>query len=447
MGRFSSPIVRAGRCPPSSGRAPADRDEDEERMSPLETLRRMNRIAGWPLLTATFLARLPVSMSLIGILTLVTVQTGSVAAAGLLSGVFAMGQAAGGPVVARFADRYGQRRPVLVMSLVDAVLMTVLVAAVNAGAALPVLVAPAVLAGACLPQVGPMARTRWVALIGKGPDRGAERERSVGAAMSVEGVLDETSFVLGPALVGVLTVTLSPSASVLGAAVLIGVFGAVFALHPTAPPGNAPTAGGGGRVLTPALVVLAVPMFAQGLFFGGMSTGVTAFAASSGHGDLSGLMYAVMGTSSAVAGLLMASVPLTFTLTARVRWAGAALLVLSLPLYLPHTAGTLAVAMFALGWAIGPHIVSLFGLVERSSPPARMSQAMSVVLSCLILGQSLGSMTAGSLADLFGHRGAFALASLGGLVSVATTVLVLRARWYRRAEAAPEAVTDPGPAG
>src|SRR5690625_164663 len=354
-------------------------------MSPLETLRRMHRIAGWPLLLATFLARLPVSMSLIGMLTLVTVQTGSVAAAGLLSGAFAFGETFGGPVIARFADRHGQRVPVLVMALVDAVLICALVVSVLAEAPMPLLLAQAASAGMCMPQIGPMARTRWVGLIRTSTAHGAERERSISAAMAVEGVLDETSFVLGPALVGVLTVTLSPSASVLGAAVLIGVFGAVFALHPTALPGSAPSAGRGGRVVTPALLVLAVPMFAQGLFFGGMSTGVTAFASASGYGDLSGLMYAVMGTSSAVGGLLMASVPVTFALTARVRLAGGALFVLTLPLYLPQTAVTLAVAMFVLGWAIGPHIVSLFGLVERSAPPARMSQAMSVVLSCLIL--------------------------------------------------------------
>nr|WP_272979815.1 MFS transporter [Nocardiopsis kunsanensis] len=451
MGRFFSsprePASPTAACRRRGvSRRTAVESENEERMSPLETLRRMHRIAGWPLLTATFLARLPVSMSLIGLLTLVTVRTGSVATAGLLSGVFAMGQAAGGPVIARFADRYGQRHPVLVMSLVDAVLMAVLVFAVNAAAPLPVLLLLAVLAGVCLPQVGPMARTRWVGLIDSGPGRGLERERSVGAAMSVEGVLDEAAFVLGPALVGVLTVTLSPSASVLGAAVLIGVFGAVFALHPTAPTGSTPSVGRGGRVITPALVVLAVPMFAQGLFFGGMSTGVTAFASASGYGDLSGLMYAVMGTSSAVGGLLMASVPVTFALTARVRWAAGALFVLTLPLYLPHTAVTLAAAMFVLGWVIGPHIVSLFGLVERSAPHARMSQAMSVVLSCLILGQALGSMAAGSLADLLGHQGAFALATAGGLVSLATTTLVMRARWYRRSGSVPAAVTDTGPA-
>ncbi|MEU3016127.1 MULTISPECIES: MFS transporter [unclassified Nocardiopsis] len=401
-------------------------------MSPLETLRRMHRIAGWPLLLATFLARLPVSMTLIGLLTLVTSTTGSVGAAGLVSGAFALGEAIGGPVIARFADRHGQRVPVLATALLDAALIAALVAAVSSGAPLPALVALAAAGGLCMPQVGPMARTRWVVLIRKGPDRGPERERSVSAVMSVEGVLDEASFVLGPALVGVLTLTLSPTASVLGAAVLIGVFGTVFALHPTAPPGTEPVRGAEGRITRPALLLLAVPMFCQGLFFGGMSTGVTAYADHAGHGDLSGLMYAVMGSSSAVAGLMMASLPAGFALTARVRVAAGGLALLTLPLYLEHGPATLAVAILVLGVAIGPHLVSLFGLIERAAPPSRLSQSMALILSSLILGQALGSMVAGALADSFGHRGAFALATAGGLVSFAVTTLVLRARWYER---------------
>lgn len=402
-------------------------------MSPVQTLRRMHRIAGWPLLLASFLARLPISMSLIGLLTLVTSTTGSVAAAGLVTGAFALGETVGGPVIARFADRHGQRVPVLVTALLDAVLIVLLVLAVQAGAPTPALAALAAVAGLCMPQMGPMARTRWVVLIRQGPDRGSERERSVSAAMSVEGVLDEAAFVLGPALVGVLTVAVSPTASVVGAAVLIGVFGAVFALHPTSPPGSAPVRGAGGRIATPALLVLTVPMFCQGLFFGGMSTGVTAFAASSGHGDLSGLMYAVMGASSAAAGLLTASLPARFSLTARTRVAAGALFVFSLPLYLPHGAATLAAAIFVLGAAIGPHIVSLFGLIERAAPPSRLSQSMAVVLSSLILGQALGSVVSGAVADAFGYQGAFALATVGALVSFAVAVLVMRARWYTRA--------------
>ncbi|WP_150241949.1 MFS transporter [Nocardiopsis quinghaiensis] len=415
-------------------------------MSPLQTLRRMHDIAGWPLLLTTFLARLPISMSLIGLLTLVTTTTGSVAAAGAVTGAFALGETVGGPVIARFADRHGQRVPVLATALVDAVLITVLVYAVLAGASAPALIALAAVTGMCMPQIGPMARTRWVVLIRRGGQRGVQRERSLSAAMSVEGVLDEAAFVLGPALVGLLTVAFSPSASVLGAAVLIGLFGSAFALHPTAPPGAPPAPGAEGRIATPALLVLAVPMFCQGLFFGGMSTGVTAFAAGSGYGDLSGLMYAVMGASSAAAGLMMASLPVGLALTVRTRIAAGALFLLTLPLYLDHGAASLAAAVFVLGAAIGPHIVSLFGLIERAAPASRLSQSMAVILSCLILGQALGSTASGVLADAHGHQGAFVLATLGGLVSFAVTALVMRTRWYGPAESgspSPAALTEP----
>ncbi|MFW6638932.1 MFS transporter [Nocardiopsis algeriensis] len=399
-------------------------------MSPLQTLRRMHEIAGWPLLLATFMARLPVSMSLIGLLTLVTVTTGSVATAGMVTGAFAVGEAVGGPVIARFADRHGQRLPVLVMSLVDTVLIALLVAAVLTGRPTPVLAVLAAVAGACLPQIAPMARTRWVVLIRKGPHTGLERERSLSAAMSVEGVLDEAAFVLGPALVGLLTVAVSPASSVLGASVLIGVFGTVFALHPTAPPGSLPVHGENSRIATPALLVLAVPMFCQGMFFGAMSTAVTAFADEAGHSELSGLMYAVMGISSATAGLLMASLPVGFGLTARARVAAGGLFLLTLPLYLDHSAATLAGVIFVLGAAVGPHIVTLFALTERAAPPSRLSQSMAIILSCLILGQAAGSALSGPLAESSGHMAAFVPATIGGLVSLAVSTAVMRSRWY-----------------
>ena len=71
---------------------------------------------------------------------------------------------------------------------------------------------------------------------------------------------------------------------------------------------------------------------------------------------------------------------------------------------------------------------------------------MAVVLSCLILGQALGSTVAGALADAHGHQGAFVLATLGGLVSFAVTVLAMRARWYTRDEPpSPAVVTRSAP--
>ncbi|MBB6170982.1 MFS family permease [Nocardiopsis mwathae] len=407
-------------------------------MSPLATLRRMHAIAGAPLLLVSFLARLPVSMSLIGTLTLVTTQVGSVAAGGAVSGALALGEAIGGPVIARFADRRGQRPVVLLTSLLDAALLALLVAAVFAGAPVWVLAALAALAGLCMPQIGPLARSRWIALAKR---REHDRERSIAAALSVEGVLDETGFVIGPALVGVLALLVHPAASVLGAAVLIGVFGALFAVHPTALPGT-PFTPGQDRLARPGLLVLILPMFCQGLFFGGAATGVTAYTQSMGHADLSGLMYAVMGVSSATAGLLMASVPARIALTARLRAASVGLGLLSLPLFLAPGPVALGAAMFLMGCAIGPHIVTIFGLAERAAPPARLGQAMTLILSSLILGQALGSTVAGHAAEAFGFHGAFLVAASAAFGAAVVAVGVVRSRWY--AVPAPER-TRPAP--
>ncbi|GAB3488141.1 MFS transporter [Nocardiopsis coralliicola] len=411
-------------------------------MSPLATLRRMHAIAGAPLLTASFLARLPVSMALIGILTLVTSATGSVAQAGLVSGALALGEAAGGPVIARFADRLGQRPVVLATSLADAALIGLLVFAVHAQAPLPALLAAALAAGLAMPQIGPLARSRWIALANRRPDR----DSSVAAALSVEGVLDETGFVVGPALVGVLAVAADPAAAVLGAGVLIGVFGSVFALHPTALPGSRPDPAAGG-IGTAALLVLAAPMFCQGVFFGATSTGVTAFSQQAGSADLSGLMYAVMGVSSATAGLLMASVPASVALTLRLRLAAGVLAVFSVPLLFVPAPAALAAALFALGFGIGPHIVTVFALAERAAPAARLGQAMTVLVSALIIGQSLGSAGAGRLAGAAGPQGAFALTLAASATALLVAVLAVRSRWYRSAAAGAAAGAAPAELG
>ncbi|WP_026120782.1 MFS transporter [Nocardiopsis potens] len=407
-------------------------------MSPLGTLRRMHAIAGAPQLIVSFLARLPVSMVLIGTLTLVTAETGSVAAGGLVSGAIALGEALGGPVIARFADRLGQRPVVLATSVLDAALIAAMVAAVYSGAPLPLLVASAALAGLCMPQIGPLARSRWIALANR---REHDRERSVAAALSVEGVLDETGFVVGPALVGLLAVAADPGIAVLGAAFLIGVFGSAFALHPTALPG-APGGAAKESLARIGLLVLTVPMFCQGLFFGATSTGVTAFTQEAGHGDMAGLMYAVMGVSSALSGLLMASVPASVPLPLRLRAAALMMTVCSVPLLLAPGPVGLALAMLALGCGIGPHIVSLFGLAERAAPAARLGQAMTVILSSLIVGQSLGSMAAGRLAEEFGFHGAFLLSLGASATALAVAAGVVRSRWYRAAGQG-----SPAPAG
>ncbi|GAA3786213.1 hypothetical protein GCM10022403_021270 [Streptomyces coacervatus] len=207
-----------------------------------------------PLLpVVSFLGRLPTATIQFGSVLLVARTSGSLAAAGLTGGALAIGQVACGPLVGRLADRHGQRTVVLAFSLANAVAIAALVAGALAGLPVPLLALLGVVAGATVPLIGPLARARLVALA----RRSAAPESTVGAALSFESTLDEISFVLGPALVGLAAVLAHPAYALGAAALLVAVCGSGFALHPTARAirsGSVVTPGGGrsGSVATAA---------------------------------------------------------------------------------------------------------------------------------------------------------------------------------------------------
>src|SRR5699024_790112 len=120
------------------------------------------------------------------------------------------------------------------------------------------------------------------------------RARSLGGTMGYESAADETAFVFGPVLVGLLATTMNPTAPMIGAAVLTLVFVTAFALHPTAqvtPTGDDETtvqAPVRGLFGLPVLVLVAGAL-GVGLFFGSVLTSLTAFLQTTGDGDRAGL--------------------------------------------------------------------------------------------------------------------------------------------------------------
>src|SRR5262245_44512471 len=98
-------------------------------------------------------ARLPLPMLSIGLLVHVQRLTGSFAAAGVVSAVFACALGAGGPLLARIADRRGQTVVLVGGALVAGSALAGL-AALPAGAPPSAIVALAALLGLAVPPVG-----------------------------------------------------------------------------------------------------------------------------------------------------------------------------------------------------------------------------------------------------------------------------------------------------
>lgn len=407
-------------------------------MSPLASYRRLLELAGPTYVAVAFLARLPLAMSQLGALLLVSDATGSYGLGGLSAGALAVANAVGAPFAGALADRIGQRHVVLVQSLAGAAGLTLLVALVHGGAADAAVVGAAALAGLAMPQVGPLARVRWRPITAR---TGDQQRRLVDVAFSYEGAADEASFALGPALVGAGVVLVSPGGALLLAAAMLTVFGTAFALHRTA----RSTRGDGaalptGRLLTPVLLVLIGAQLLIGTLFGATQTGTTVLSTEAGVPGAAGLVHATLGVGSAVAGVATAFLPERIGPERRMLGASVALLVLALPLLVVDGLGSLVPTVALLGCAVAPLMIAVFTLAERVVAPARVATAMTVLASATGLGYALGSSTAGRLADAHGHTAAFAVT-----VTAMGLELLLIAAAQRRFRASLAAATPPDP--
>lgn len=391
----------------------------------LAAYRALPALSGRSYLPVAFLARLPFSMTTLGVMVLVTATTGSVAAGGLATAAASLGTAALASVQGNLADRLGQRPVLVVASLLNAIAAVAVVLAATGDAPRAVLAAACFLLGASAPQVGALARVRWIAL-------GTDEPQAVEAAMSYESTVDEITFVLGPALVGVIATAGSPAAALLVAASLVTVFGLAFALHPTAEaPSRRPRPGGSsGAHRTGALHVLrrvalpVVGMACIGVFFGGTQASVTAVAEAAGRPGIAGLLYAVLGVGSAMTALALVAVPAS--VGSRTRWlVGGTGLTLSMACMLLTSGTGQVVAVLAVaGLFVGPTLVTLFSVGGNLVPVTEAGTAMTMLVSANVVGVAAGAAIAGVAAEHLGTPLVFVvpitaavLVALAGLLS------------------------------
>src|ERR1043165_4055716 len=81
------------------------------------------RYAGFSYFPIAFVARLPFAMMVVGVLTLVVAERDSVALGGLTAAGAGLAPALPGPLLGPAADRFGQRRVLVPVGLLNAVLL------------------------------------------------------------------------------------------------------------------------------------------------------------------------------------------------------------------------------------------------------------------------------------------------------------------------------------
>jgi predicted MFS family arabinose efflux permease len=350
------------------------------------------------IVAATVVGRLPIGISGLAILLYVQEVSGSFAAAGACAGALALGTALGAPLQGRLIDWRGERA-LLPLAFVHAGGL-LLVWTLGAGGAAPAVLAVASFcAGAAIPPVSSVLRSRWPLLL-------SERRELIPSAYALDSVLIELIFVVGPLLTTVVVATVGPqyALAVSAACVLGGTFMLLAGLHGRERPA-APEAGsrrfGLGALAAPGLRTLVLASLPVGFAFGTIEVVLPAFSAEEGQRELAGVLLAVWAGASGMAGLAYGAWPPRSPLTAvhlrlacLIPIATAGLVAASSPL-------TMGVLVVLMGLPIAPLIASRNQLIERVAPQGTATEAFTWPLTALVAGVSLGAAVGGLLVESY----------------------------------------------
>ncbi|MEU5980162.1 MFS transporter [Streptomyces sp. NPDC047315] len=370
---------------------------------------------------AGFVARMPISMTGIGIITMLSQMRGEYGLAGAVSAVFTLSTALFGPQVARLADRTGQGRVLLPATGLSVVGLGALLLCARYDAPAWTLFACAVLAGT-LPNMAAMVRARWTHAY-----RGSPRLHT---AFSLESVVDELTFVVGPALSVGLSTALFPEAGPLVAVALLTVGVLLFVPQKaTEPPvlrtqANAHEAGtdGGSAIRIGSVRLLALVLVAGGAIVGTVDVVGVAFAEEQGSAAGAGVVLSVYAIGSALAGLAFGTLRLRAPLPVLLAVGAAGTAVTTVPLLFVDGIATLAVAVFFSGLFFAPTMIVVMNLVERTVPADRLTEGMTWAITGLNVGVALGAAVSGALVDRHGPVGGFSVAVVAGAVALLLAV-------------------------
>ena len=360
---------------------------------------------------AGLIARMPISMTGIGIITLLAQLHGSYWLAGAVAATFALAMALIAPQISRWVDRYGQGRILPGVTALGVGGLLALLLCSHLGTPDWTLFVCAALAG-FIPSMPAMVRARWTELY-----RGSPKLHT---AFSLESVLDEVSFIVGPPISVGLSVAVFPQAGPLAAAILLAIGVTAFIMQrKTEPPVHPRSTEHQGTVLRQgAVVILLLVLLGMGTIVGTVDVVSVAFAQQQGQPAAASIVLSVYALGSCIVGLVFGTLKLNMPLPKLFLLGALATAVAVVPLMWVNSITTLAVAMFVAGLFFAPTLITAMGLVENIVPAAKLTEGLTWMITGLGIGVALGAVVGGWVIDAYGAQAGFAvsLAAGGGML-------------------------------
>jgi MFS family permease len=368
---------------------------------------------------AGFVSRFSMSMTNLATVLLISQLTGQYAIAGFLVAMSSLIYAFASPRWSGLADRHGQSwvliraTPVYIGSLLLFIVLVQLSAPVWTWFA-----SFAISAGTAI-QTGSMVRRRWHFLLGEDKD-------ALHTAWSLESVLDEVVFIVGPVLATLLSIQVHPTAGLFAVMALVGG-GSLWlnSLKSSEPSSQRRESehSAGAILRIPGMAPVMVILFFLGGYFVAIDLLAIAYAAEQGQRSFTGVILACWALGSGLSGLLFGAIKWKNTPTERMFYSALGLSLLTTPLLLVNSLWTFTLVLFLSGWAISPTLVSAYAIVERLVIDSRVTEAISWSITGIVLGSAAMAAVAGRMIDALGAQRSFLLAVAPALAAVAIMVL------------------------
>jgi hypothetical protein len=320
------------------------------------------------------LARLPYAITPLGSLLVLQHATGGHAFAGLAAGAQSIAIAVAGFAAGGLAVRFGVRKLGMALAVLNALAVVLLVVA-SASGSRPAMLCGAIMVGLTQPHVGLLARVHW--------SRSLDHTTT---AFAYESAVDELSFVIGPAVVGLFAAVRPGDGPLLGMVLLLLAAAAPFAAMYTRD--AAPRQVSARRLPVRRMGLLMAAMAAVGAIFGSIQVATAAQAGS-------GFRYALLGVGSAISGVVYGWLPTSFRVDTRYLVFSVTLVVgMAVLAVSPSPLGILVAGFF-----VAPYMITLYALTDTLAPPARLPVAMAALGAGGPIGTAIGQTVTGPLVD------------------------------------------------
>lgn len=363
------------------------------------------------LVTSGIFARLPNAMTGIGIIVMLAEQRDEYWQAGLISGAFILSNALFSPLISKLADRFGQSRVLQIFTTLNILMLIILISAAHYNASFPQLLSIAVLSGLA-PNITAMIRVRWIYII--------TDNNKLHTALSLDAVLTELTFIIGPPLAIGASISFFPAAGLVVSILLLilGTTGLILQKSTEPSPFKKSSSADDENTLSPALWIIISILMAMGVTGGTIDIAVLAFSKQQGWPTAAIYILAAYALGSMITGLFFGSVKIymrldnQFFIAVVLTGVTASLPLLSFNIY------TMAVMVFIAGMSFAPTMVIMMSLGAVIIPKKNITEGFTWMSTGVSVGVASGAGVSGVIVDRFSPLVGFYVSSVAGLLMI-----------------------------